>query len=90
MTSLSALAAWGLGGLALTAGLLLFRRPLSRLTGLLARTALGAAALALFSHVGPLIGVQLGVNLFNALVLGLLGVPGFALLLMLQWVFRLP
>ena len=44
--------------------------------------------LALFSQVGRLIGVQLGVNLVNALVLGVLGLPGFGLLLMVQWVLR--
>ena len=46
------------------------------------------AALALFSQVGQALGVTLGVNLVNALVLGLLGVPGFGLLLMLQWVLK--
>ena len=46
------------------------------------------AGLALFSQVGRLIGVQLGVNLVNALVLGVLGLPGFGLLLMVQWVLR--
>jgi inhibitor of the pro-sigma K processing machinery len=35
-----------------------------------------------------LIGVSLGVNLFNAAVLGALGVPGLALLMMTQWIFR--
>ena len=44
--------------------------------------------LALFSRVSHLIGVTLGVNPVNALVLGLLGVPGFGLLLLLQWVLR--
>ncbi len=44
--------------------------------------------LALFSQVGQFIGVSLGVNLVNALILGVLGVPGFGLLLMLQWVLR--
>ena len=43
------------------------------------------AALAALSPLGPLIGVGLGVNLANALVMGLLGVPGFGLLLMLNW-----
>ena len=38
--------------------------------------------------VGGLIGVTLGVNLFNALVLGVLGAPGFGLLLMLPWALR--
>ena len=48
----------------------------------------GLAVLALFSQVGHLSGVSLGVNLVNALVLGVLGVPGFGLLLMLQWMLR--
>ena len=90
MTSLSALAGWSLGGLIFCTLLLLFHRPLGRLFGLLGRSALGLAVLAAFSKVGPLMGVTLGVNPANALVLGLLGVPGFALLLLLHWIFRLP
>ena len=61
---------------------------ISRLLRLAFRSSVGLAALALFSQVGHLIGVRLGVNLVNALVLGLLGVPGFGLLLMLQWALR--
>lgn len=68
--------------------LALLHRPLGRLIRLAARSAVGLAALALFSQVGHFIGVSLGVNLVNALVLGVLGVPGFGLLLMLQWVLR--
>ena len=68
--------------------LALLHRPLGRLLRLAARSAVGLAVLALFSQVGQFIGVSLGVNLVNALVLGLLGVPGFGLLLMLQWVLR--
>ena len=52
------------------------------------RIVLYLAALALLSHIGPSAGIHLGVNLFNALVLGVLGVPGFGLLLMLQWTLR--
>lgn len=65
--------------------LLMFRRPLGALMRLLVRTALGVGALALFVPVGKLLGIQLGVNLVNALVLGALGVPGFGLLMMLNW-----
>ena len=36
--------------------------------------------------LGRLVG--LGVNLFNALVLGVMGAPGFGLLMMLKWVLR--
>lgn len=66
--------------------LALLHRPLGRLFRLAARSAVGLAVLALFSQVGQFIGVSLGVNLVNALILGVLGVPGFGLLLMLQWV----
>lgn len=80
--------AWCLAGLLLCASLLLLRRPAARLLRLALRSSVGLAALALFSQVGHLFGVQLGVNVINALVLGLLGAPGFGLLLMLQWALR--
>ena len=64
------------------------RRPLAQLIRLALRSSVGLAVLALFSQIGRLAGISLGVNLVNALVLGLLGVPGFGLLLMLQWVLR--
>lgn len=56
--------------------------PVARLT---VRTLLGIAFLQLLSLLGGLGGLTLGVNLFNALVLGTLGVPGLGLLLMLRW-----
>ena len=70
---------WLALGLLLLAGLTLLRRPLGRLLRLAARSSVGLAVLALFS---------LGVNPVNALVLGVLGAPGFGLLLMLQWALR--
>ena len=86
MTSLPGYMAWCLAGLVLCAALLLLRRPAARLLRLALRSSIGLAALALFAQVSHLIGVSLGVNLVNALVLGLLGLPGFGLLLMLQWI----
>ena len=80
--------AWCLAGLVLCAALLLLRRPAARLLRLALRSSVALAVLALFSQVSQLIGVSLGVNLVNALVLGVLGVPGFGLLLMLQWALR--
>ena len=74
--------------LLLLAGLALLRRPLGQLLRLAVRSSVGLAVLALFSQVSPLIGVSLGVNPINALVLGVLGAPGFGLLLMLQWALR--
>ena len=79
---------WLALGLLLLAGLALLRRPLGQLLRLAVRSSVGLAVLALFSQVSPLIGVSLGVNPVNALVLGVLGAPGFGLLLMLQWALR--
>ena len=85
MTPLSGYMAWCLAGLLLCAALLLLRRPAARLLRLALRSSVGLAALALFAQAGRFLGIRLGVNLVNALVLGLLGAPGFGLLLMLQW-----
>ena len=76
---------WGWWAAAGAAVLLLGRRPLAALCRLIARSGVGLAFLWLFRGVGTLLGVHLGVNLFNAVVLGALGLPGFALLLMAQW-----
>ena len=80
--------AWCLAGLLLCAALLLLRRPVARLLQLALRSSVGLAVLALFSQEGGFVGIKLGVNLVNALILGALGAPGFGLLLMLQWVLR--
>jgi len=77
-----------LGGLLLLLALCLLRRPLGSLLRLTARTGVGLAFLSLFAPLGKLLGVGLGVNLFNALVLGAFGVPGFGLLMMLKWALR--
>lgn len=88
MSPLDGYVAWCLAGLSICAALLILRRPAARLFSLVLRSGAGLAALALFSQVGPMLGIQLGVNLFNAVILGVLGVPGFGLLLMTQWVLR--
>ena len=76
---------WGLAGFVL---LLLLFRPLLHLVRYLLRSSLWLAALALFRELRGPLGLALGVNPWNALVLGLLGVPGLGLLLLLQWALR--
>ena len=61
---------------------------MAQLIRLALRSSVGLAVLALFAQLGQITGITLGVNLVNALVLGLLGVPGFGLLLMIQWALR--
>ena len=49
-------------------------------------TLLGLAALLLVNATTDFTGLHLGVNLFNGLVVGVLGIPGLVLLLLVQWV----
>ena len=78
---------WAAAG-ALVLVFALCRRPLAALGRLAVRSGLGMVFLWLFQSIGTFLGVQLGVNLLTGLVLGVLGAPGFALLLMAQLVGR--
>ncbi len=76
-----------LGALVVTAAARLFAAPLRLALRLLLSALFGLAALLAVNLAGSITGVTLGLNLPNALVVGVLGVPGLALLLLLQWVF---
>ncbi len=65
------------------------RAGLGQLLKLAGRTLAALGGLAALKAVGGALGLGLGVNLFNALTVGVLGAPGLALLLMLNWVTRL-
>lgn len=88
MTSIPSSVLWMTAGLMVFSAALLFHRPLTMLLKLILRSSAGLALLALLQDVGGFWGISLGANLANALVLGLLGIPGFGLLLMLQWLLR--
>ena len=49
-------------------------------------TLIGLGGLLLLNATTAFTGLCLGVNLFNALVVGVLGLPGLVLLLLVQWV----
>ena len=80
---------WLLIAVLALAALVLLRKPLRWLLRLLGRTLAGLAGLFAFSQIGGLFGVTLGVNLVNALVVALLGMPGFGLLLMANWALQI-
>lgn len=84
MTGLSSPALWCAVALGLCA-LLCLRGLIGRLLRLVLRSGAGLALLAALARFGSALGLGLGVNLTNALVLGLLGAPGFALLCLLHW-----
>lgn len=72
---------------ALLLGVLL-RKTLGRLVRIVLRTAAGCGLLAVLAAFDGVLGLHLGVNLYNALVIGVLGAPGVGLLLMLSWMAR--
>ena len=75
-----------LGGLALLAvAARAFSAPMKLAAKAAVNMALGFAALLALNAASPVTGVGLGVNFFNALVVGILGVPGLVLLLLIQW-----
>ena len=74
------------GGFLLIALLRVFRTPLRLAARLLVNTLLGFAALWFIRATAGVTGITLGLNLCNALVVGILGVPGLVLLLLVQWV----
>ena len=65
----------------------LFAAPLRLALRVLLNTALGLLALFLLGLTQSVTGFSLGLNLFNALTVGILGVPGLVLLVLLQIVF---
>ena len=64
----------------------LLSTPLKMALRLVLNSALGFGALWLLQLTASFSGITLGVNLFNALTIGVLGLPGLGLLVLLQWV----
>ena len=64
----------------------IFRTPLKLAVRLLGNTALGFIALWAANLAAPVTGLTLGLNLWNALIIAVLGIRGLILLLHAQWV----
>ena len=75
-----------LAGFLLVALIRVFSVPLKVTLKLLVNTLLGFGVLWLINRTAALTGVSLGLNLWNALTIGILGLPGVVLLLLVQWV----
>ena len=70
--------------LAYTAGIMLvfmtswiFFKPLKFIGKIILNSVIGAIVLIIFNYFGQYTGVNIGVNEFTALIIGILGVPGF-------------
>ena len=64
----------------------LFAAPLKLALKVAFNSALGFGALWLLNLTTSVTGLSLGLSWFNAIVIGILGVPGFGLLLLVEWV----
>lgn len=67
----------------------LFATPLRLAVKLILNTVIGFFALIVLNLTAAFTGISLGVNLINAAVIGILGLPGFALLVLAQWIFAI-
>ena len=64
----------------------LFSAPLKIALRVALNSALGFGAVWLLNLTPAVTGLSLGLNLFNAVTIGILGIPGLGLLLLMQWV----
>ncbi|MCL2368033.1 MAG: pro-sigmaK processing inhibitor BofA family protein [Oscillospiraceae bacterium] len=72
-------------GLVIFLAITLFRRPLGCLLRILLNTVGGFILLFILNYLGQFIGISIGINWVNAVIVGILGLPGVGLLLILQW-----
>lgn len=63
----------------------IFTKPIRLLLKLAINTAVGFVALILINKFGADFGIAIGVNWVNAIVTGVFGVPGVAVLVALRW-----
>ena len=64
----------------------ILRKPIKWALKLLLSAVLGFVGLALVNLLGSTVGISLNVNWFNALVSGILGIPGVLLLLLFKYI----
>jgi len=80
--------AYVVGGLIFIAALLFLAKPLKGLFKIIISSALGCVGLIIFNFFGGLAGLYIGINAATAITLGILGVPGFFMILVLQYILN--
>ncbi len=81
-----------LGGMIVCAVFLVFKLfslPIRLLFRLALNTAAGFVLLVVFNYIGLYFGLTLGINVVNAVVIALLGIPGLLALAVVKWVLGL-
>jgi len=72
-------------GILILLTVVILRRPVGCLLRLVMNTIGGFITLFIFNFIGQFFGIALGFNLLNAVIVGILGLPGVGLLLILRW-----
>ncbi len=84
-------AIWLILGAAVLCGVVMllkiFGTPIRLALKLALNTLLGFAELVVLNFLGSLVGIGIGINLVNALVVAVLGIPGVFLLFLVKWLF---
>lgn len=65
---------------------IILRKPIKIIFKLILNTVIGFLALFVINYLGSFIGISIAVNWINAVIVGVLGVPGVALILLLKWI----
>lgn len=64
---------------------IILRKPFKIVFKLLLNTVVGFLTLFGINYLGAFIGISIAVNWLNAVIVGVLGIPGVALILLLKW-----
>ena len=75
---------WVVGGIFAITAVLFFSRQLRALLRLVVRSAAGCLCLVVFNFLSGISGIYIGVNALTAVTLGILGLPGFLMLLLIR------
>ena len=68
--------------------IIIFARPIRAVVKIAVNSALGGLCIIIFNFISQLFGFFIGVNALTAVTVGILGIPGFVMLLMLQLVLN--
>jgi inhibitor of the pro-sigma K processing machinery len=72
--------------LLVVAAVFIFTKPIRKMIKLAINTVFGFISLIIVNYIGAFIGVTIGVNWVNAIIVAILGVPGVCLLFVLKWI----
>ncbi len=65
---------------------IILKKPIKIVFKLILNTIIGFLALFAINYLGSFIGISIAVNWINAVIVGVLGIPGVALILLLKWI----